>query len=129
MKKRRFGVSISEELARSLDELASALSTDRSSLVREALQEYLKDRCHLTVPHHCNGLLVVLGDPDRRRLQEIVSEHHDLICGYSHLHVGDTCVDVIAVSGPSARIASLHRELMKLPSTRIRYIPVKDHAI
>jgi len=123
-KKRRFGISIPERLAKSLDALTQALGADRSSLIREALREYLHDHSHYLKPHECGGVMILLENRDHMYLLHILEEYDDIVCNYNHVHVGRYCIDIVVVSGSSSRIAHLHNRLLSELKCRIRYIPI-----
>jgi len=122
--KRRFGISISEDLAQSLDRLTEALGIDRSSLVEEALREYVHDHLHYLEPHHCQGVMILTGRVEHEELFRIIEENRDIIHSYNHTHVGDVCIEFMIVSGPSERIALLHKRLVEETKCKIRYMPI-----
>lgn len=122
--KRRFGISVSEELARALDKLARTLNIDRSSLVEEALREYVHDHLHYLEPHQCQGVMVITGKIPHEELFKVIEEHRDIIHSYSHTHVGDTCIEFMIVCGPSTKIALLHRKLVETTNCKVRYMPI-----
>ncbi len=128
--KRRFGVSIPEELASQLDVLASIMGRDRSSIVAEALRTYIHDHVHLTKPHRCRGVLIIWSPRGKTstELRRIVEEYSDVITGHLHSHLDDYCVDVLLVAGGSERIADLARRASSLPSCTARYIPLSTAA-
>jgi len=122
-KKRRFGISIPEDMAISLDFLAEKLEMDRSRIVREALESYIRDHAHFCIPHECCGV-ITLASTHSLKIFEIIEEFRDVINEYSHVHTGNECVNALIVSGPSGRIAELHKRLM--PFGNLRFIPVKN---
>ncbi|RLG86787.1 MAG: CopG family transcriptional regulator [Thermoprotei archaeon] len=124
-RKRRFGISIPEPLARNVDELAKKLSTDRSKIVENALWEYLKDHAHYLVTHVCHGVMVITGR-GHSEFRGIIEKYRDIVHSYMHLHVGEECVEIIVVGGYSTRIAELHRELVTATKCRVRYVPVSS---
>ncbi len=122
-RRRRFGVSVPEELAASLDALASKLGRDRSSLVAEALRTFIHDHIHLLEPHRCAGVVVAWsrgGDGLRQKLEEYM----DIVKGHMHTHIGGYCVNILVVEGDSERIASLAKDLSSIPGCVARYIPL-----
>ncbi len=122
--KKRFGVSVSEEVARDLDVLADKLSVDRSSIVEEALREYIHDHLYYLKPHRCQGVMVILGRVPHEKLLNIIEENRDIIHAYSHLHVSGQCIEFMVVSGPSDKIALLHKVLAEETGCTVRYMPV-----
>jgi len=123
-RKRRFGVSVPEDLAGALDRLAEALSADRSRLVSEALRAFVEDHEHHLAPHECTGLLIVVAASGRSKVPSLLEEFRDVIQGYNHFHTRGLCVEVIFVSGPSARVSALHGAVLKEPGCSVRYVPV-----
>ncbi len=124
-RKRRFGISIPEDLARDLDRLATITGTDRSSLVVGALREYIHDHLHYLEPHYCMGIMIISGRIDHGRLFKVIEKYRDIIHSYTHNHLGDTCLETIIVAGPSEKIACMHKELAN-DKCRVRYIPLKS---
>ena len=123
-RKRRFGISVPEDLAEALDRLAEALSADRSRLVSEALRAFMEDHKHHLVPHECTGLLIVVAAPGRSKVPSLLEEFRDVVQGYNHFHTPGFCIEVLFVSGPSARVSALHGAVLKEPSCSVRYVPV-----
>ncbi len=124
MKKKRFGVSIPENIAVRLDTVAKALGVDRSYIVAQALEAYLNDYEHYLEEHRCLGLILVVTEGRRRiNVASIVERYRDVVCSYSHVHTDGRCIELLLVSGSSSRIASLYRELMDIDGV-VRYIPL-----
>ncbi|RLI12972.1 CopG family transcriptional regulator [Candidatus Bathyarchaeota archaeon] len=123
-RKRRFGISVPEELANDLDKLAEALEADRSRLVNEALRAFIQDHKHHLTPHECTGLLIVVASPGCSRIPDLLEAYRDVVQGYNHFHAGGCCIEVVLVSGPSARVRALHGAALKAPGCSVRYVPV-----
>ena len=121
-KKRRFGVSIPEDVAISLDFLAEKLEMDRSRIVSDALELYIRDHAHYSTPHECCGVITLASH--NLKILEIIEEFRDVIQEFSHVHTANVCVNALIVSGPSSRIAELHKKLM--PFGNLRFIPMKS---
>ncbi len=124
--RRRFGISIPESIARDLDELASKLKTDRSSLVCEAIRTYIHDHLHYLIPHRCVGLLIIfsgVGGDRYRGFFKVIEKYRDIIISYTHIHADNRCVDILVLSGSSERIRSLHREFIVI-GCKARYMPL-----
>ena len=124
--KRRFGISIPEGMAKDLDELASKLETDRSSIVCEAIRAYIHDHLHYLTPHKCMGVLVIfshIGENSYRKFFKIIEKYRDVIVSYTHLHVDEKCIEVLVLSGSSERIQKLHREFIVI-GCKARYLPL-----
>jgi len=123
VKKRRFGISVPEDLASVLDRLAERLGIDRSRLVCEALEIYVRHHASY-LGGRCCGILTVTGLANSSQILKIIEGFRDVVHEFSHTHAGEECVNVLVVSGPSSRIAELHARLMSLPRCGVKYVPV-----
>ena len=121
-RKRRFGISIPEELAIELDELVRTLGTNRSAIIRKAIEEFINDQKHYLYPHRCRGLMIVLGKPDRNKLFLVLESFKDIIHSFDHVHLGKECIEVLYINGSSERVKHLHSELMRIPGCIARYV-------
>jgi CopG family nickel-responsive transcriptional regulator len=121
--KRRFGISIPEDLLDKLDSLSRELMVDRSSLIREMIEESIEGRSHLLTPHECTGILLVVsrGSEDAGRILE---KYCRCIISRSHHHSEDCCVDISFVRAKSEEILKLERELRRIKGVSERYIPL-----
>jgi len=123
-RKRRFGISVPEFVAEQIDALSKRLEANRSSLISEAIIEYLQDRGHYLTPHQCKGILIVTGEVDTSSLMNLIRECHDVVRNYSHIHIDNDCINVIIVSGFSTRVAYFHKKLASLKNCSVRFIPL-----
>jgi len=126
MSKKRFGVSLPSEIAESLDLIAGLTGADRSSIVAEAVNEYLHDHSHYVADHECAGLLVAVSTTTghERGGAVAIGEFSDIVKHYAHYHVEGVCVEVIIVVGSSARILELHNKL-RAAAEAVRFIPLR----
>ena len=122
--KRRFGVSIPEDLAKHLDILVERLGTNRSKIICEALEKYIYDYLHYMSSRQCCGIIAITGLVSSGELMRIIEENRDIVYDYSHTHAGGVCVNTIIVSGPSSKITELHKKLLSLPKCGVKYIPI-----
>ncbi len=122
MARRRFGVSIDEELAEKLDRLAEKAGMDRSRVVEEALRVFLGDHDHMSFEHECSGVIVA-SCPDPSGGQEASEEFRDIVRSVIHSHAGGACIEILVVSGDSTRIARLYSTLASR-GCRPRFVPV-----
>jgi len=123
-RKRRFGISIPEALAKDLDRLAEAFSTDRSRLVDQAIRAFVQEHRHHLAPHECLGLFVVVALSGRSRMVDLLEDFRDVIQGYNHLHARGYCIEIVVVSGHSERIKALHTALLEAEGCSVRYVPL-----
>ncbi len=125
MGKRRFGVSLPEELVERLDDLASRLGTSRSSLIQSMLIEVIEDRSHLLRPHRCKGVLVVVSDGRRSEsVASVLERFGRCVISRTHHHIDNVCVDVSFVEGDSSEILELEGSLRRIGGVSERYLPV-----
>jgi len=126
MAKRRFGISIPQNLAEALDKLASRLGVSRSELVALALREFLHDHSHYLYEHECTGVIVLVGsEKQQKNVETLLESYRDIVRAYVHTHTGGKCIEVIIVSGHSMQIQTLHRKLAEI-GCKPRFIPLKD---
>lgn len=121
--KRRFGISISKNLADKLDNLAKALKIDRSSLIEEAIKEYIHDHAHYLTPHKCTGVMILYNTHRHENWYNIIDKYVDIVVSYNHVHKDCICIEMLVVSGSSNRILELHKELLSL-GIKARYFPL-----
>jgi len=127
--KARFGVSVERRVAEELSALAEALGTDRSSLVNEALSEFLHDRVHVLRPHKCEGVMVIVYERGvAGRVSSLLEEHGGLIRSRMHVHDGaGRCVETLFVAGDSREIVELERGLRGCGVVSCRYVAGPRH--
>ena len=124
MVKRRFGISIPEDMASDLDKLASRLGMDRSRLIERAIRAFLDDYTHLIVPHTCTGILILsCNDKSEKEVAKVIEDYRDIASARVHTHVESRCIETLVVSGNSNRIAEIYSALEKAGCS-VRYIPM-----
>ena len=123
-RKRRFGISIPEDVANDLDFLAEKLNVDRSKLVCEAIRTYIRDHAHYLSPHECYGVITLISD-DNIQLLRVIEEFKDIIKEFTHIHIDEKCINALVVSGSSTKIAELHKKLLDI-FYNVRYIPLRE---
>ena len=121
MPRRRFGVSLPEDIARALDSIAETLGVARSSIVEEAIRAYIADAEHLAQPHRCVGVIIAVCS--ERSTLSVLEEHRSVVVGHMHAHPDGRCADIIVVAGMSRDIARLVSHL-KSRGCGTRYIPL-----
>ena len=123
-RKRRFGISIPEDVANDLDFLAEKLNVDRSKLVCEAIRTYIKDHAHYLSPHECYGVITLVSN-DNVQLLKVIEEFKDIIREFTHIHIDEKCINALVVSGSSTKIAELHKRLLSI-FYNVRFIPLRE---
>jgi len=128
--KAKFGVSVEKKVADELSALAQALGTDRSSLVNEALREFLHDRVHVLRPHRCEGVMIVIYEKHAAgRVAPLLEEHRGLIKSRMHVHdEAGRCVETLYLRGESEEIVELERRLRDCGVVACRYIAGPPHS-
>ena len=112
MQIKRFGVSLEEDILKSLDELAKIHHlTNRSQairhLVKNSLFEYKKGKNSVVA-----GAIVIVYDHHRRelnsKLMSVQHDYHELILSTQHVHLEhDLCLETIAVKGNANKLITL----------------------
>ncbi|OYT61546.1 MAG: CopG family transcriptional regulator [Thermofilum sp. ex4484_15] len=123
-RKRRFGISVPEELAKRLDELAESMGINRSKLICEALEAYLHMYAYSPRGGRCCGVLTVTGLTDSARLLRLIEGFRDVVHEFSHTHAEGECVNILIVSGPTHRVAELRSRLVNSFKGDVRYLPL-----
>lgn len=123
-RKRRFGISIPEDVASDLDILAEKLNVDRSKLVCEAIRTYIRDHVHYLSPHECYGVITLISN-DNIRLLRVIEEFKDIIKEFTHIHIDEKCINALVVSGSSTKIAELHKRLLDI-FYNVRFVPLRE---
>ncbi|GBF08764.1 hypothetical protein apy_04890 [Aeropyrum pernix] len=127
MAKRRFGVSIPEDLAQRLDEASRRLGVERSRLVEKAVEALLEDYRHLLTRHSCSGIIIVSCPPrGEAEIATAVEKFRDIVAARLHSHTTGRCIEALIVEGDSMRIAMLHRQLESV-GCGARYISMPLH--
>jgi len=124
MSKKRFGVSLPSELAYKLDEIANLIGSDRSSIVAEALNQYIHEHEHYMSEHECAGAIISVSPQDAHSEIIAIDEFRDIVKHYAHYHVENMCIELFIVVGSSERILQLHNRVRKI-SPYVRFIPLR----
>lgn len=113
----RFGVSLEEDLLKSLDEFVIDNSLpNRSQAIRHLVEKNLakkKWNCN----HLVAGAIVMLYDHHKgdvtTRSNDIQHEYFDVILSSQHFHLShDNCLEIIAVKGMANRLTELSDKLI-----------------
>lgn len=113
----RFGVSLEEELLKSLDQYVQANGfANRSQAIRHLIERFTveqKWQCDNMVA----GAITLVYDHNRKDIRikstDIQFEHQDLILSSQHFHLNEiNCLEIVAVKGPSHKLTSLSDKLI-----------------
>lgn len=121
--KRRFGISIPDELLERIDSLSRELMVSRSSLIEELIKDVIEERSHFLKPHRCRGILIVVSRVPEGA-SRVLEKYNSCIVSRSHHHSEGCCIDVSFVEADSDEIINLRRELKKVKGVSERYVPL-----
>ena len=112
MQIKRFGVSLEEDILKSLDKLAKIHHLKNRSqairhLVKNNLFEYKKGTNSVVA-----GAIVIVYDHHKRELNskliQVQHDYHELILSTQHVHIDhDLCLETIAVKGNVNKLMTL----------------------
>lgn len=113
----RFGVSLEEGLLKDLDSFVIENNyPNRSQAIRALVEKYIVEK-----KWQCNnivaGAIVMVYDHQKKditaRSNEIQHEYFDVVLSAQHFHLShDTCLEIIAVKGPSVRLTELSDRIL-----------------
>ena len=115
----RFGVSLEEELLKSLDEYVQKNSfANRSQAIRYLIEKYTveqKWQCDNIVA----GAITLVYDHDKKDIRlksnDIQFEYQDVILSSQHFHLNEiNCLEIVAVKGPSHKLTELSDKLIAI---------------
>ena len=115
MGKKRFGVSIREEVADILDSLADYLSLSRSTVVEKAVENYVSVYLHYyRKEHECKSILIIVsrGRGEKTSYNKVLEVYRDIVKNTTHYHVDDKCIVVMYMEGQSNMIMSAYRDVL-----------------
>ena len=125
MAKKRFGISIDEDLYVKINEIAKKLGVERSRVVEDAIRSYITDLEHFIKEHRCSGLIVVESpEGEGMEIEKILANHKAVVVNYTHHHVENRCIYTIIVHGESSKLANLYSEIARVRCSSRRYIPL-----
>ena len=112
MQVKRFGVSLEEDILKSLDELVQKNKfPNRSQAIRNLIKGTLVSE-KVDKNKIVAGAIVIVYDHHRRelnsKLMNVQHDYHDLILSTQHVHLAhDLCLETIAVKGKSQMLLTL----------------------
>ena len=121
--KKRFGISLSDNLYENLNELSSLLQRNRSELIEEAVKTFINDYKHYLIPHNCTGVMII-SCKSEDMVKSMIDRYSDIAKTYIHTHENNTCIEIIFISGPSKKIVEFQKGLEKEARCTSRYVPL-----
>lgn len=119
MQVKRFGVSLENELLKSLDQLVVKHKfPNRSQAIRYLINKNIvEDKWEDN--EDVAGAIVLVYDHHKRDLQnkstDLQHDYHDLILSVQHVHLDhDNCLETIAVKGKATKLKNLADRLIAL---------------
>jgi CopG family nickel-responsive transcriptional regulator len=106
----RFGVSLEEELLKALDEYVQENSfSNRSQAIRFLVEKNLVEK-KWKCDHIVAGAITLVYDEAKKdihsRMQDIQAKHRNLILSSQIFYIGDHCMEIVAVKGPSFQLTN-----------------------
>lgn len=118
----RFGVSLEEDLLKALDEYARENSfANRSQAIRFLIEKNLvekKWKCDNIVAGAVTLVYTETKKDIHSRLQDIQSSFRELILSSQIFYMGDHCMEIVAVKGPSFQLTHLADQLIAVKGIR-----------
>ena len=115
------GVTLREDVLRRIDDLVKRLGyRSRSSVINEALENYISDKMSLLGEGWAIGVVTLVYDHEagaiEDRLTDIQHEFLDIIISTTHVHIDErSCLETILVKGG---ISEIRRLIGRLESLR-----------
>ncbi|MBN3039770.1 MAG: nickel-responsive transcriptional regulator NikR [Candidatus Omnitrophica bacterium] len=116
---KRFGVSLEEELLKSLDSIVKGNSfPNRSQAIRFLIRNHnVKEKWEKN--KEVAGSIILVYDHHKRELisrsMDIQHDYHDCILSSQHVHLGrHNCLELIALRGKASKLRELADKLIAL---------------
>jgi CopG family nickel-responsive transcriptional regulator len=109
-------VSLPEDLVADLDAaIAAGAYKGRSEFLRAAVRDHLQGRTAIA-GRHVHGSITLLYPHDKEaRVSDVRHAFHDVVLSLMHTHCeAETCMDVLIVGGPPARVQALQETLERM---------------
>ena len=124
MKRRKFGVYISEELAQELENIAKSIGIrSRSALVRMGLKLLITEHSWRTLGRAAGIIGVIYRHGIRDVDREITEIQHtclDIILSTLHIHLDEEkCMLAIAVKGEVSKLKNLLERIESIPGVEL----------
>ncbi len=114
----RFSVSMDGDLLAAFDQrIGQAGYQNRSEAIRDVIRDYLVEQQVQLPDANVIGTVTIMYDHHSRlledRLTDLQHDHHDAIRCSTHVHLDHhNCVEVIVLSGASARVREIADNLI-----------------
>lgn len=108
--------SLPDDLVEDMDAaIAKGAYKGRSEFLRAAVKDHLQDRDAPTGRHVHGSITVLYPHEKEARISEARHAFHDVVLSLMHTHCeAETCMDVLIVGGPPARIQGLQETLERM---------------
>ena len=117
--------SLPDDLVAEMDDaIAGGNYKGRSEFLRAAVREHLLNRPR-AAGKHVHGSITILYPHDKEaRVSDVRHAFHDVVLSLMHTHCEpETCMDVLLVGGPPARVRELAATLERMRDVRrTRYV-------
>ncbi len=126
--KRRFGVSVSSDLAEAIDKVAVKSGCSRSSIIELAVKSFIVEYNHLKEPHECCGLFVIKPRESSvfsRFIEESMREYESIVRFTTHFHACGSCIYIICIGGDYRVIREFRDKVLRSGlCSMLKYIPL-----
>jgi len=114
----KISVSIPKELSKRLERyLEGKRISDRSKIIQIALRNYLDE--NEDSENFVYGIINLVYDEDNaNEINEFQHEHEDKIISVLHVHIGEECIEAIAVKGKKKDLVELSSKLSQLKGVK-----------
>ncbi|QOJ78481.1 hypothetical protein IG193_06925 [Infirmifilum lucidum] len=121
----RFGVSLEAKLAEDVERIAVAMGTNRSHIVNLAVRKFLDETYHFTVPHECEGIMIISYEPERsEKIDPEIENRKEGIHSRLHIHTSEgLCIEVLHVKAHSNDILEFESSMARCGCKACKFIP------
>ena len=122
--KRKFGVSLEDDLIEKFDRLAEKLGfSNRSEALAHLIKEKMKDDFieHSEEDGMAFAIVTICYDHHKKAMSDTLNniqhDYFDIISSSLHIHIDhDNCAEMVVCSGSKQKITSFYREISEIRS-------------